>query len=384
MKIILTTLVLGIVFSAAFGQANVSVGDEVRYQCFCLGSEWVRAKVERVDGGNVRVRFGNMDNQVVTLPLNSPKLMIGNAARNPLETVPMNPMQKAFSSENGKYQNAVQVFAHYYDPQFLEGGGSLPGSERWKTNIAELAELDSICRTRYRGITDWRSPGYTREGYVDYRFGVWCEIAANRIAIEQKARLGAANSVVGMGYTTENLNFGFNEPDNPLRMEVQEMIWNREKWRAAKFAWLKPKYAAYGVMTVPANATAEVERRADELWKLVEKGAPNRSFKQPPWRDASVESFVRSKLAAKIPGVQVIKIGLDYKTWVKRASESLVASDDYFNYYKVSYNSYKRGSVLIKILGRPFCQMQDFVVGQSGKGMVDAGIGGSGTFMRCD
>ena len=31
-----------------------------------------------------------------------------------------------------------------------------------------------------------------------------------------------------------------------------------------------------------------------------------------------------------------------------------------------------------------FCQLQDFVVGQSGKGLVDAGIGGSGTFMRCD
>jgi len=40
--------------------------------------------------------------------------------------------------------------------------------------------------------------------------------------------------------------------------------------------------------------------------------------------------------------------------------------------------------VLIKMPGRPFCQMQDFVVGQSGKGLVDAGIGGSGTFMRCE
>ncbi|MEQ1605780.1 MAG: hypothetical protein ABL999_13015 [Pyrinomonadaceae bacterium] len=384
MKILLSAFVLCIVFATAFAQNTVSVGDEVRYQCFCLGAEWVRGTVERVDGGNVRLRYGNMDNQVVTLPINSPKLKIGNAAVNPLEAVPMNPMQKAFSSENGKFQSAVQSFAHYYDANYSEGGGGLPGSELWQRYMAELAQLDSLCRTRYQGITDWRSPGYIREGVVDYRYGVWCEIAANRVVIEKKARAGVANSVVGMGYTLENLNFGFNEPDNPLRMEVQDMIWNREKWRVAKYAWLKPKYAAYGITEVPVNATAEVEKRAEELWKLAEKGATNRSYKQPPWRDASVESYVKAKLAAKIPRVQIVKIGLDYKTWVKRASESLVASDDYFNYYKVSYNSYKRGNVLIKIPGRPFCQMQEFVVGQSGKGLVDAGIGGSGTFMRCE
>ncbi|MBK6723756.1 MAG: hypothetical protein IPG58_11000 [Acidobacteria bacterium] len=72
-------------------EQGVSVGDSVQYQCFCLGAEWVRGKVERVAGGNVRVRYGNMNNQVVTLPVNSPKLKTGNAARNPLETIPMTP-----------------------------------------------------------------------------------------------------------------------------------------------------------------------------------------------------------------------------------------------------------------------------------------------------
>lgn len=383
MKVVLVS-VLCLFLGASVLAQGVSVGDSVQYQCFCLGAEWVRGKVERVEAGNVRVRYGNMDNQVVTLPMNSTKLKIGNAARNPLETVPMAPAQRAFDNEAGKYKNAIQAFAHYYDSRYFAGNIGLPGSEMWKRSMAELGELDSLCRTRYQGIADWQSPNYLRDGYVDYRFGLWCEVAANRSAIEKNARVGVASSAINLGYTTENLNFGFNEPDNPLRMEVQDMIWNREKWRASKIAWLKPKYAEYGITSVPTTATAEAEKRADELWKLVERGAPNRSFKQPPWRDAAVESFVKNKLTAKFPGVQVVKIGLDYKTWVKRESHSLVASDDYFNYYKVSYNSYKRGSVLIKIPGRPFCQMQEFVVGQSGKGMVDAGIGGSGTFMRCD
>jgi len=383
MKYLLTMLLLTLFVPVVYTQ-GVNVGDVVQYQCFCLGSEWVRAKVEQVSGSNVRVRFGNMDNQVVTLPVNSPKLKIGNAARNPLETIPMNPMQRAFDNEASKYKFAVQGFAHYYDKRYNYGGVGLPGSDPWNRALADLAELDTLCRSRYQGITDWQSPNYLREGFVEYRFGLWCEVAANRIAIEERARPEAAKASINLGYTTENLEFGFSQPGNPLRAEVQDMIWNREKWRAVKFAWLKPKFAALGVREVPANVTADAEKRADELWKLVEQGAPGRSYKQPPWRDAAVEAFVKRKLAAKMPGVQIVKIGLDYKTWVKRASHSLVASDDYFNYYKVSYNSYKRGTVLIKVPGRPFCQEQEFVVGQGGSGIVDAGIGGSGTFMRCE
>ena len=80
----------------------------------------------------------------------------------------------------------------------------------------------------------------------------------------------------------------------------------------------------------------------------------------------------------------MLHIGLEYKTWVQRKSLDYVASDDLFRYYKVSYNSYKRGTALLKIPGRPLCQMQDFVVGRGAKGVVPAGVGGSGTFMRCD
>ncbi len=378
-------ILIGLLFSAFCSLVNgQSVGDEVRYQCFCLGQEWVRATVERVDGGNVRVRYGNMDNQVVTLPISSPKLKIGNAARNPLESIPMDRIQRAFSDEtNGKFLPSVQAFAPYYDSKYLGGGGGVPLSDQWKSNVADLAQLDSLCRTRYQGLTDWLSPGYVREGSVDFRFGVWCEIAANRIAIEKKARAIAVRAIVGMGYTTENLNFGFNEPGNPVRMEIQELIWNRAKWRAEKTIELKPRYAQFET-PIPPDVFDEVEKRADELTAIVERDAPSRSWKQPPWSDAAVESFVKAKFASQYPGARVIKIGLDYRTWVQRKSLDYVASDSTFNYYKVSYNSYKRGSVLLKIPNRPFCQMQEWVVGKSGKGLVAAGIGGSGTFMKCE
>jgi hypothetical protein len=369
---------------AALALKAQAVGDEVRYQCFCFGQEWVKATIERIDANNVKVRFGNMDNQVVTLPRNSPKLRMGSAARNPLESVPPDNLQKAFMADAApRFSYAVSAFAPYYDPQFNPVGGGKPDSDIWRKSVAELGELDALCRTRYRGITDYRSPGYIRDGSVDYRFGVWCDIAANRVEVEKKARVGVAKTLINLGYTDENLRFGFNEPDNPVRWETQQLIWERDKWRSEKIAWLRPKYAEYKV-DVPADATAAAEAKADELKAIVMRDAPNRSYKQPPYRDAAAEAVVKSAFAKEYPGVQVVKIGLDYTTWVQRKSLDYVASDDIFRYYKVSYNSYKRGTALLKIPGRPFCQMHDWVVGRSGGSIVPAGVGGSGTFMRCE
>lgn len=379
-KILFTVLFLfgsGLVF----GQR---VGDEVRYQCFCFGQEWVRATVEAVSGGNVRVRFGNMDNQVVTLPSNSPKLrMPASGGSGSGETRPPDNVQQAFASQAApKYRRIVEQFAHFYDPQFNSAGGPVRPAE-WKTAMDQLAQLDAECRSRYTGVRDFEGVTYIRPGSVDYRFGLWCRIAGDRFAVEKKARSGMAKSLVNMGYTDENLNFGFNEPDNPVRMETQELIWDRAKWRAAKLAWLKPKYAEYGA-EVPADAFDAVEKRADELKAKVLSEAPNRSYKQPLHKDAAVESFMRGQFAKEYPGSQVIKIGLDYNTWVQRKSLTYVGSDEIFRYYKVNYNSYKRGTVLLKLPGRPLCQTQDWVVGRGAQGMVAVAVGGSGTFMRCE
>lgn len=367
-----------------FGQGQPRVGDEVRYQCFCFGQEWVRATVEAVSGGNVRIRYGNMDNQVVTLPMNSPKLRLpgvsGNAAA---QTRPPDNVQQAFAAEAApKYRRVVTMFAHFHDPQYNYGGGPAR-PEEWKAAMDQLAALDTECQSRYRGVRDFQGITYIKPGDVDYRFAVWCEIAAKRSQIEPRGRSLMAKQMVNMGYTDENLNFGFNEPDNPVRMETQELIWNRAKWRTEKLAWLKPKYAEHGAQ-VPTDVFDAVEKRADELKAKVLSGAPNRSYKQPPYRDAAVESVVKGALAKEYPGVQVLKIGLDYRTWVKRQSLDYVGSDEIFRYYKVSYNSYKRGTVLLKLPNRPLCQMQDFVVGLNGSKVVPAGVGGSGTFMRCE
>lgn len=382
LKLILSLIVVAALSASAFGQTLPRVGDEVRYQCFCFGQEWVKATVEAVNGGSVRVRFGNLDNQVVTLPVTSPKLRLSGAASGN-ETRPPDSVQQAFAAEAApRYRRVVTQFAHFYDPQFNYGGGPAR-PEEWKSTMDQLAALDADCRSRYRGVQDFQGITYIKPGDVDYRFAVWCEIAAKRVQIEPRARSGMAKQLVNMGYTDENLNFGFNEPDNPVRMETQDLIWDRTKWRSEKLAWLKPKYAEHGAQ-VPPDAFDAVEKRADELKAKVMRDAPNRSYKLPPNRDAAVESFMRGQFAKEYPGVQVVKIGLDYNTWVQRKSLTYVGSDEVFRYYKVDYNSYKRGTALLKLPNRPLCQMQDWVVGRNAKGLVAVAVGGSGTFMRCE
>jgi len=372
-----------IVILAAAGHAfaqTAKVGDEVRYQCFCFGQEWVKASVEAVNGNNLRVRFGNMDNQVVTLPVNSPKLRWpgGNGGRE----FRADAMQQAFASEAApKYRRIVEQFAHFYDSKYNSAGGPVR-PEEWKFAMDQLAQLDSDCRSRYNGVKDFEGITYIKDGSVDYRFSVWCDIAARHVQLEPIARSGMAKTLINLGYTDENLNFGFNEPNNPVRMETQELIWGRDKWRAAKMAWLKPKYAGYGTQ-VPLDATTAVEKRADELRDIVLRDAPKRTYQVPPNHDAAVEAFMKAQFAKEYSGAQVLKIGLDYNTWVPRKSLTYVGSDEIFRYYKVEYNSYKRGTALLKIPGRPLCQAQDWVVGRSAKGLVAVAVGGSGTFMSC-
>ena len=70
---ILAVLLAMLLFSGAIiGQDRITVGEEVRYRCMCFGQEWINATVESITTGNVRIKFGNLDNQVVTLPENSP------------------------------------------------------------------------------------------------------------------------------------------------------------------------------------------------------------------------------------------------------------------------------------------------------------------------
>jgi hypothetical protein len=291
-------------------------------------------------------------------------------------------LRDAFLNEAGKYLQTVQQFAPFYDEKYISGGTPTTPAG-WQKAMTELAELDQLCKGKYAGVTDDVSH-YLREGIVNNRYAVWCEIAARRSELESKARTGAAKHMIGLTVTEDNLKFAFEHQKNRVPDETQLLMYEREKWRRQELPKYRPRFAEYGI-EMPADFSSGVEKKADELRRLIEQTAPARSWEQPPFSDPAVESFVRARYAADpdYRGAQILKSGVDYKTWAVRRGLSYVGSDSTYRYYKVEYNSYKRGWVLMKRPNQPLCQASEWIVGRGPKGMVVVSLGGSGIFMSC-
>ena len=375
LKVILAALILAIVFAGAQAQQVFRVGDVIELQD---GSRWIEGRIESVDNNIAKVRIGTGKYDFINVQLPTTRFRApGTAAREArgLE------LRNAFRNEASKYFQTVRQFAPFLDEKYISGGAPNSPAE-WQKAMSDLAELDSLCKSKYAGITD--DPSDMREGLIDNRFAVWCQIAARRVELEKPARTWLAKNQVTLTVTKDNLNFAFNHQKHRVPDETQMLMYERTRWEQQQIAKFKPRFAEFGV-EMPADFFNEVEKRADDLKQLIEQTAPNRSWEAPPFHDPSVEAFIKARYAADpdYRGVKILKTGLDYKTWVERKSLSYLGSDSTFRYYKVEYNSYKRGWVLMHLPNRPFCQASEWIVGRGAAGMVVVSLGGSGIFMKC-
>lgn len=361
---------------AVQAQQVFRVGDAVEVQD---GSNWIPGRIESVDNNIAKVRIGPRKYDYINVQLPTTRFRApGNAARDARDVE----LRNAFRNEASKYYQTVKQFAPFYDDKYISGGAPNSPAE-WQKAMSDLAELDLLCKSKYQGVTD-DPPQYLREGIVENRFSVWCQIAARRNELEKPARTWLASKQITLTVTKDNLNFAFNHQKNRVPDETQRLMYDRTGWRQEQTAKLKPRFAEFGV-DMPADVFAEVEKRADELKQLIEQTAPNRFWEAPPFHDPVVEAFIKARYAADpdYRGVTVLKTGLDYKVWTERKGLSYLGSDSNFRYYKVEYNYYKRGWALVKLPNRPYCQAQEWIVGRGAKGMVVVSLGGSGIFMKC-
>lgn len=373
-----------IVFAIALAVFSIStqaqevfrIGDAIELQD---GSRWIPGVIESVDNNIAKVRIGKGKYDFINVQLPTTRFRRpGSAAREAKDLE----LRTAFRNEASKYDRTVKQFAPFYDEKYISGGAPNSPAE-WQKAMNDLAELDSLCKSKYQGITD-DPPHYLREGMVENRFTVWCQIAARRNELEKPARTWLASNQVTLTVTKDNLNFAFNHQKNRVPDETQMLMFDRARWRQEQAAKLKPRFAEFGV-EMPADFFAEVEKRADDLKQLIERTAPNRSWEPPPFHDPAVEAFIKARYAADpdYRGVKILKAGLDYRTWVERKGLSYLGSDSTYRYYKVEYNYYKRGWILMQLPNRPFCQASEWIVGRGAKGMVVVSLGGSGIFMKC-
>ena len=373
---VVLTVVLTLLSVGAQAQQVFHVGDAIELQD---GSRWIPGVIESVDNNIAKVRIGKGKYDFINVQLPTTRFRLPGSAANEARDLEL---RNAFRSEASKYLQSVKQFAPFYDANFISGGSPITAAE-WQKAMNDLAELDSLCKSKYSGITD-DAPHYLREGLVDNRFTVWCQIAARRTELEKPARTALAKNQITLTVTKDNLEFAFNHQKNRVPDETQSLMYDRAKWKQAATAKYGPRFVEYGV-SMPPDFFAEVEKRADELKLVIERTAPVRSWEQPPFRDPAVEAFIRGKYAADpdYRGVAVLNIGLDYKVWTERKGLSYLGSDSNFRYYKVEYNYYKRGWALLKLPNRPYCQAQEWIVGRGAKGMVVVSLGGSGIFMKC-
>ena len=364
--------------TAASGQETFRVGDEVEFSCTRVSGGVCGGRVEAVNGNSVRVKWGNMRDQFTIV------------SRDQIRMVPKPPSQEqwllwnAFEREVKQKSNAesyLKIFAHYYDAEEFPLVGR-PGPEHLQELMKFMAEVDELCKGKYRGITNIGHTvrtGPPRKGDLINRYGDWCKIADQRLAFEPRLRANAANDRLNPTSDISDMNTAIGHSRNLVFDKTQILLYEPEKWKAKIAADLKPKFAEYGTSMSP-DFFSDVDKKAAELRAVIDRTAPTRTFERPGNRDAAVEGIVKRKFAAEIPGVQIVDIGGSYPKWERRDGADLTGMGTGYKLYRLTVNYYKRGEALVKIPNRPYCQSRSWVVRQRG---MAVSLDGGGEFVKC-
>jgi len=282
------------------------------------------------------------------------------------------------------------------DANMIAGGQTyLPPTDpvKWEKIGQDLAELDALCKSKYTRIVNDPSETNSKVKDLDKRHATWCEIAGNRTQLVKKGKIWIAQreSTRSLDEWIDKLKTEMGRgkvkvlQDGRIPDDVQILLFNRPEWEKREGVNIRNRFTSLGEQ-MPADIFSTVYATADELKAHIDRTASARAWEPPPYKDAAVESFIKTKFtgAPEFKGAKVMKIGLDYTTWKKRESLSLVGSDSKYKYYKVEHNFYKRGKALVKMPGQPFCQSREWVVGRGAKGIVLVSLGGSGIYMKCE
>lgn len=375
----------------ALAQAEeFKVGQQVLLRCGaeCMNpnSAWTPAVIEIVIGpddyqvrwGKGRYHYKRVGKEMIRTP---------GQVENEQKQIEM---QAAFSRQADKYRDSVLSMMMIHDLKLRSSGSVMYGPpnspEAWAKIRADLNELDSICKTQFPGIQNPSSAFY-----IEQMWGTWCEIAARRVEYEKKGRsLGASMNVEPLLNSVKiKLREILEDPELRVPELYQLLAFEREKWRAVQGAEIAPNFTKVGAEVTP-DVFKEIEELGDQLKAKIEQTAPTRSWKQPPYTDAAVEGMIRREFASKSKGAQILKIGTSYADWKLYDAKTMVGRDSEYEYYKLEKGKtrFKRGLMLVKVPGRPFCQSQEWIVKQvrAGAGYSPTKVelaGSSGTFMPC-
>jgi uncharacterized protein YkvS len=336
-----------------------------------------QGRIESINGNSAKVKYGPGKYEFgydLLENLKSPK-----AAATERE---QEKQRQIFRVEANRFFRTVDLFEQFYNPEFASLKGGIDAAAIKKATT-ELAELDALCTSKYPGITN--DPKYLDR--LTFRSGDWCGMAAKRNEILRSVTSGT-QSAVGTRFI-EGWRRAINNSSHrrgavsgdPVSDDVQAMVFDREKWKAKDLPNLQRLYAQNGG-TVPADIFDAVKPELDQLRQKIETDAQTKSWTAPPYKDAAVETLVKSKYAAnpKFRGIIIVKSGMDFTTW------KLFKND-----LGIPTSQIKQGWLLVKIANQQgLCQAREFAVekvymgGGTFSAVQMAGFSEAGTYMKCN
>lgn len=178
---------------------------------------------------------------------------------------------------------------------------------------------------------------------------------------------------VNMGFTRNEINRALDNPKNITSDDIQLLLFEPDVWKAdfAKSLKLSPS-------DFPADWLSPVREKLEELRRLIDEAGKNRTWEKPLFKRPVEEGMAKAKFISYYSGVSVLDIGSNYKDW-----------NMFKNSLGVLTNRFIRGTALLKLPKRPFCQVQEWIVKQtySGGGKWSASkvdsFGGGGFFVKC-
>lgn len=359
---------------SAAAQQPYRVGQQVEFYCNCYGpTAWVPGTIEEDQGnGTYRVRFdtGRYDykNAITADRLRAS----GSGDREARQSE----RRRLFMEEAAQYKRSVGSVAGLFDSTLSNTNiYSKPNSAaEWAAVMKELAELDTLCTTKYPLMKNPEDSAGSRN--IFQMPATWCEIAARRADYQSSANSQNFQATLDINLNSTRLQIqrAIDDPKNHAGDGVQALLFETEKSKADLMTMLKAPGKPF-----PAAAFAPIQEKLDELKALIESGAPNRHWEQPPFNHPLEQGIARSKFVAYYQGAAVLKIGSSFTDWKM-----------YKNSLGIPTNRFIRGWALLKIPNRPYCQAQEWIIKQeyAGGGRWSASkmdsFGGGGVFMNCN
>lgn len=164
---------------------------------------------------------------------------------------------------------------------------------------------------------------------------------------------GTCNALdVNMGFANNELKSSLADTAHIISDDMQKLLFAPEAWKAELAVILKCSPSSF-----PANWMDRVRDNYDKLKAIADTNGKTLAWKDRPFQRPTEQALIKSKYAAKYPGMTIFKIGSNYKDW-----------NVFKNSLGIPTNRYVRGELLIKLPGRPYCQAQEWVVKQAYKG----------------